>query len=279
MTVSATTSAERTRCADQGPRTPGVPPDRSPAHNLGTPRSPRGSPRESSVGGVDRALAPSPRVMIADHHPTSRFGMRLALERAGFLVVAECASGEDAIAVAAAFRPDACLIDVDIPGGGVVAARAITARAPDTAVVMLSAAVKDEDLLGGIMAGACGYLLKTIDPERLPVAVRAVIAGEAAIPRAFGRRLLEELRERRDGAAPPYVRGRQIGLTPRECQVVQLMRENLSTREIAARLGISGITVRRHVSAALRKLDAPDREAAVRLLQRSRTTTGRRFVR
>jgi DNA-binding NarL/FixJ family response regulator len=114
-----------------------------------------------------------------------------------------------------------------------------------------------------------------MNPGRLPIAVRAVLAGEAAIPRAFGARLLEEIRRRGHGAALPRVLDRQIRLTPRESQVMHLVRNDMSTRDIAARLGISGVTVRRHVSAALHKLEAPDRQAAVRLLERSQTTFAR----
>jgi len=216
--------------------------------------------------------------VIADHHAASRFGIRLALERAGFDVVAEAAKGEDAVALAAAFAPDACLVDVDIAGGGIATAWAISARVPGTAILMLGTAADEDDFVAAITAGASGYLLKTMDADRLPVAVRGVLAGEAAIPRAFGRRLVEEIRQRGSSSAPPYVRGRPIRLTPRESQVVHLV-EDLPTREIAARLGISDVTVRRHVSAALRKLKAPDRQAAVRLLQRARTTGERRFPR
>ena len=277
MTVSA--PSEQPRGGDDVPRTPPVTPDRSAAAAPRPPRSPRGSQRPPDAVGAERPLEPSPRVVIADHHPASRFGIRVALERAGFLVVAEAATGEEVAAIAAAFGPDACLIEADIPGGGIAATRAICARRRGTAIVMLSASVSEEDLLAAIIAGASGYLPKTIDPERLPVAVRGVLAGEAAIPRAMGRRLLEELRQRGKTAAPAYVRGREIRLTPRETHVVQLMREDMTTRQIAARLGISEVTVRRHVSAALRKLEAPDRQAAVRLLQGSPTTSVRRFTR
>jgi two-component system nitrate/nitrite response regulator NarL len=267
MTVTAVAPSEPTSGANEGPRAPRA------------PRSPRGSPLEFGAGGVQQALEPSPRVVIADRNPAVRFGIRLALERAGFLVVAEAGTGEDAGALAAAFEPDVCLVDVDIDGGGIAAARTIGARVPGTAVVMLSATANEDDLLAAIRAGASGYLLKTMNPERLPVAVRGVLAGEAAIPRALGGRLFAEIRGGGNTAAPPSVRGDRIPFTPGESQVVQLMREDRSTREIAARLGISDATVRRHVSAALRKLAVPDRRAAVSLLQRSQTMSGRRFVR
>jgi two-component system, NarL family, nitrate/nitrite response regulator NarL len=274
MTEMPARPAERTPRTDDAPHAPGVSPNR-PAPSDGATPLPLGSSRASATSDVERALEPSPRVVIADHNPAWRFGIRLALERAGFLVVADADTGEDAAAVAVAFSPDVCLIDVHIPGGGIAAARDIRARAPGTAVVMLSPAPNEDDLLAAIIAGATGYLLKTMDPERLPVAVRGVLAGEAAIPRALARRVLEEIRRRGNTAAPPHVRGRPIPLTPRESQVVQLLRDRMSTREIAARLGISEVTVRRHVSAALRKLEAPDRQAAVRLLDRAQATTGR----
>jgi two-component system nitrate/nitrite response regulator NarL len=277
MSVTAISPFERTRGGNEAPRTPLASRERSGSLPSPTPRSPRGSQRGSGDVGFEHGCEPSPRIVIADHHAGSRFGIRLALERAGFVVVAEAATGEDAVALALAWAPDACLVDVDIAGGGIATAWGISARVPGTAILMLGTAADEDDFLAAITAGASGYLLKTMDPERLPVAVRAVLAGEAAIPRAFGRRLVEEIRQR-GSAAPPYVRGGAIRLTPRESQIVHLM-EDMPTREIAARLGISEVTVRRHVSAALHKLKAPDRQAAVRLLRRARTTGGRRFLR
>ncbi len=250
------------------------PPER-PAGDTG--RVEPGSPRASGIVPIERARERPPRLMIADHHPASRFGLRLTLEAAGFVVVAEAGTGEQAAAVAAALRPDACLLAIDIPGGGIVTARAISTRAPGTAVVMLAVTVDGDDLVAAVIAGASGVVLRTIAPERLPAVIRKLLAGEAVIPRALGRRLLEELRRRGNGMAPPDARERAPGLTPREGEVTQLVRRGMSTREIAARLGIAEVTVRRHVSAALHKLDVPDRHAAVRLSPRSGTTSGRRF--
>jgi DNA-binding NarL/FixJ family response regulator len=241
----------------------------------GAGRAGPGHPRASSAVPIGRAHERPPRVVIADHHPASRVGLRLTLEGAGFHVVAEAGTGEQAAALAAALRPDACLLAIDIRGGGTVAARAISTRAPGTAVVMLTGRVDGDDLVDAVIAGASGVVLRTIAPERLPVVIRRAIAGEAVIPRALGRRVLEELRRRGNCAAGPDARERADGLTPREGEVTQLVQRGMSTREIAARLGIAEVTVRRHVSAALRKLEVPDREAAVRLSQRSETTSGR----
>jgi DNA-binding NarL/FixJ family response regulator len=230
------------------------------------PRSPRGGP---GVLRLEPAPAGPPRVVVADPHPASRFGIRLALERAGVACVAEAAEGGEAAAHAAALHPDLCLIDADVPGGGIATVRAIARGAPGTVVLMLAAALDHDELVAALVAGASGYVAKTIAPDRLAVVVRAVLAGEVAIPRASGRRLVEEIRRRANGTAPSRP-GRSAPLTPRETQVTDLLQAGLATREIAARLGISEVTVRRHVSTALRKLDVPDRRAAVRLFQRSR---------
>jgi DNA-binding NarL/FixJ family response regulator len=203
--------------------------------------------------------------VIADDHAPSRLGVRVALEEGGFAVVGEAATGPKAVRLALAERPDACVLDVYMAGGGIAAVREITARLPDTVVVMLTVSTDEEDLVAAIQAGACGYLLKTMDPGRFPAALRAVLAGEAAIPRILVAPLLEEIRERASRRRIPFLGGRRVRLTPREWQVLDLMWDELPTREMAARLGISQVTVRRHISEILRKLEIPDRKTAVGL--------------
>ena len=272
MTSSSGRAFDSTGRADEAARTsylrPAAPHGASARMRGGTPRA-VGTVR--AAGGLPQA---APRIAIAVHQAAARFGIRLTLERAGFVIVAESVTCDEAVALAGASRPDACLIDVGLPGGGIAAARTISARAPQTALVMLSAKLTEDDLLAAVSAGASGYLPATIDPERLPVVLRAVLAGEAAIPRAMGQRLLEELRWRKNGAASRDLLGRGMPLTPRETQILQLTGDDMSTRDIAAWLGISEVTVRRHISAALRKLRVPDRQAAVRALHQLRS--GRR---
>jgi DNA-binding NarL/FixJ family response regulator len=110
--------------------------------------------------------------------------------------------------------------------------------------------------------------LKDIDPARLPLALMGVLDGEAALPRRLVSLLIEEFRERKRRRRIPLVGRRSVELTDREWEVLELMREGASTEEIAARLFISPVTVRTHVSAILRKLHVPSREAAVELLER-----------
>jgi DNA-binding NarL/FixJ family response regulator len=134
---------------------------------------------------------------------------------------------------------------------------------------MLTVSADANELIAAICAGASGYLPKTMNAGRLPAALRGALSGEAAVPRALVSWLLEEIRQ---GAARRSARfladGRRVALTRREGQVLDLILEELPTREIAARLGISGVTVRRHVSELEHKLDARDRKAVVALLNR-----------
>ena len=211
----------------------------------------------------------SPRVLIADDHPPTRAGIRQALEEAGFEVCDEVGTAAAAIAGALEHRPDICLLDIGMPGNGIHAAAEITRQLPETAVVMLTVSQDDKDLFDALLAGASGYLLKGIDPERLPQALRGLISGEAALPRRLVGRVLEEFRAR-EGRKRRLPRGRGEGLTSREWEVLQLLREGKSSEEISERLYIAPVTVRTHVSAILRKLRVPDREAAIHLLDEER---------
>jgi DNA-binding NarL/FixJ family response regulator len=192
--------------------------------------------------------------------------VRQALLDAGFDVVAEVADGAAALDAAVRERPELCLLDVHMPGSGIRAATEILDRLPDTAVVMLTVSRNDEDLFDALRAGAAGYLLKDTDPNRLPHALRGVLAGEAAIPRELMSRVVDEFRSqgRRRRVALPGRRGKQ--LSSREWEVLDLLREGRTTADIARRLFVSPVTVRRHVSAILRKLGVPDRQAAIDLV-------------
>jgi DNA-binding NarL/FixJ family response regulator len=208
------------------------------------------------------------RVLIADDHAAARAGVRESVEEGGFEVCAEAANAQEAIDLALRERPDACLLDVHMPGEGIRAATEISAALPDCAVVMLTVSRNDSDLFHSLRAGAAGYLLKDTDPARLPDALRGVIAGEAAMPRALVARLIHEFRERGTRRLP-LIGGRGIELTSREWQVLDLLADGQTTAQIAARLFVSPVTVRRHISSIVEKLDAPNRDAAVRLFRES----------
>jgi DNA-binding NarL/FixJ family response regulator len=208
-----------------------------------------------------------PRVLIADDHPPTRAGVRMALERDGIEVCAEESTAAGAVEAAVRERPDACILDIHMPGGGISAASLITFRLPGTVVIMLTVSREGEDLLEAVRRGASGYLLKDMDPAELPGAVRRAVSGEAPISGILAARLLEELRQR---PAAPGVAARAPGhakLTSREREVLELLCEGARTSEMARRLFLSQVTVRRHVSSVLEKLGVTSREEAVRLMR------------
>lgn len=145
---------------------------------------------------VDVSASRPPRVLIADDHVAARVGVRLALEKDGFVVSAEEDTGPGAVAAALRDPPDVCLLEVQVPGGGIEAAAAIRARLAETQVVMLSASSNDEHVFAALQAGAAGYLLKGMNPTRLGPTLIGVLRGEAALPREFTARLIREFRAR-----------------------------------------------------------------------------------
>jgi DNA-binding NarL/FixJ family response regulator len=207
-----------------------------------------------------------PRVLIADDHAPTRTGVRMALEREGMEVCAEAASAAEAVEAAVREHPDVCVLDMHMPGGGASAASCITLRLPDTIVLMLSVSREHEDLVESLRRGAAGYLLKDMDPAGLAVAIRAALRGEAVIPRRLAADVIEELRDRpgaRQYAQQPHG---TAALSSREWEILELLREGAGTAEMAGRLFLSQVTVRRHVSSILHKLGVTSREEAVRLV-------------
>jgi DNA-binding NarL/FixJ family response regulator len=206
-------------------------------------------------------------VLLADDHAPTRAGVRAALEHAGFRVVAEAPDAQGAVEAAERERPDVCLLDIQMPGNGISAAATISQKHTDTAVVMLTVSRDDNDLFDALRAGALGYLLKDTDPERLPHALKGVLEGEAALPRALVARVIDEFRDRSRRRRLPIAHNKGVELTSREWEVLDLLRENLTTGEIAERLFISQVTVRSHVAAVLKKLHVRDRKSALKLLE------------
>ena len=203
-------------------------------------------------------------VVIADDHVPTRAGIRAALEGHGFEVRAETGTASGAVEAALRERPDLCLLDIHMPGNGIAAAQQISAALPGTAIVMLTVSSTDDDLFDALRAGASGYLLKDIDPVRLPNALTGVLDGEAAIPRRLAARIIDEFRRRGHHRSPFRERG--VDLTSREWEVLELLQQGLKTGEIAKRLFITRGTVRTHIASVVKKLHVSDRDGAVRLL-------------
>ena len=210
------------------------------------------------------------RVLVADDHEPTRKDVMSALKRDGrFDVCAEAADAAAAVARAMEERPDLVLLDIRMPGSGLRALWEISARLPTTRIVMLTVSEEDSDLFAALRAGAHGYLLKDIDPRRLPEALFDVHAGNSAIPRPLVSRMLEEFRDvnpRRRSV--PESSELDARLTSREWQVLDLLARDNTTAEIAERLVLSPSAVRAHIAAIVKKFDARDRNEAVELFRR-----------
>lgn len=206
------------------------------------------------------------RILIADDHAPTRADIRKALDAdARFDVCAETADAAGAVSAAVRERPDMCLLDVRMPGGGLSAVWEIAARLPRTKIVMLTVSSEDADLFAALRAGAEGYLLKTMNFTRLPDALDGVCVGEAAIPPTLVARVLKRFRAREPRWRQPLDQGCADRLTSREWQVLELLAQERSTAEIANSLVITNSAVRAHITAIVRKLHVPDRAAAVEL--------------
>jgi DNA-binding NarL/FixJ family response regulator len=208
-----------------------------------------------------------PNVVIGANGAATLAGMRLALEADGIRVAGEVHSLTELIESVERLAPDACLIDVDISGGGIRVVAELAARAPSVAVVLLADDVGDDEFLDAMRLGASGYVPKNIARSRLPSVIRAVLDGEPAIPRALVTLLINQYRDRPARRYLPVSNGRGVDLTSREWEVLDFMRAGLSTRQIAGRLMISEVTVRRHIGSVLKKLHASSRADALRMLE------------
>jgi two-component system NarL family response regulator len=211
------------------------------------------------------------RVLVCDARAFARESLRQTLAASrGFVVCGEARDAVEAVAAAVETLPDVCLVDVALPGSGIAAIWEISARLPATKIVALAESASDGDLFAAIRAGVAGYLLKDSD-SRLIEALNEVLEGRAAVSSSLVARLMAEFRD--SGARrripivaddPQRVSGQ---LTSREWQVLDLMRHDCTTAEMAGRLVVSKATIRTHVAAILHKLDLPNRQAATHWLQ------------
>jgi DNA-binding NarL/FixJ family response regulator len=194
------------------------------------------------------------RVLLADDHPVVREGLRgmLAAEQ-GIAVVAEAASGAEAVAMAAMHRPDVVLMDLRMPhGDGVEATAAILAATPGARIVVLTTYETDADIVRAVEAGAVGYLLKDATTAALGDAIRAAARGETVLAPSVARRLVTHIRKPR----------RDL-LSSRETEVLTLVARGRTNAEIGGELFISEATVKTHLLRTFAKLGVNDRTAAV----------------
>lgn len=203
------------------------------------------------------------RVLLVDDHLLFREGLRTLLSvRPGIDVIGEAGDGEEAVQKAQSLRPDVILMDLRMPRtGGVEATRAISTEMPATRIIVLTTFEEDEEIFAAVRAGACGYLLKDVSSETIVDAILSAARGESVLQPSVAAKLMNEFV--RISPTPP---GRLIEpLTERELEVLRLLSEGQSNKEIGLSLNLAEGTVKNHMTNILGKLGVSDRtQAALR---------------
>lgn len=209
---------------------------------------------------------PPIRVLLTDDHAIVRKGVRALLAtEPDIQIVGEASNGAEAVTQAEALCPDVILMDLMMPKlDGIEATRQITEKIPGARVIVLTSFAADEKVFPAIKAGALGYLLKDSGPEQLVRAIHQVYRGEPSLEPSIARKVLFEL------AQPPKQQPLTTDpLTERELDVLRLLAQGCSNKEIALKLSVSELTVRTHVSNILGKLHLASRtQAALYALQK-----------
>lgn len=192
------------------------------------------------------------RILIADDHLVVRMGLRTLIEtQAEFEVAGEAACADEAVASYETLRPDLVLMDLRMPSGGVSAVRRIRSYDPEAKILIVSSYGVEEEICLALDAGAAGYLQKTGGGDELLTAIRAVCSGSGWVPAS-----IESLRRTRSG---------RPNLTAREAEVLKLIFEGYSNKEIAFRLSVAENTIKNHINNLMAKLNARDRTHAAHL--------------
>ncbi|RUZ78641.1 response regulator transcription factor [Mesorhizobium sp. M7A.F.Ca.US.006.01.1.1] len=208
------------------------------------------------------------RIAIVDDHPLFREGVTRSLsEIGGFEMVGEGATAQDAERLAATVRPDILLLDISMPGGGLTAVASILASHPAQKIVMLTVSEANADVTKALNAGVNGYVLKGVGSRGLADILRNVAAGESYLSPTLSARLLSDLQSQQptDGMAE---RLRQ--LTERQTEILRLVAEGLSNKEVALRLELQEKTVKHHMTGVLSKLNVRNRTEAALMMRELR---------
>jgi two-component system nitrate/nitrite response regulator NarL len=201
-------------------------------------------------------------VVVVDDHPLFRSGVvRTLEEEQGIAVVAAGASADEAVDLVARHRPTVALLDISMPGNGISAASRIAEFHPGVKIAMLTVSESDQDVMKALEAGATGYVLKGVGARDLVSMIRGVARGESYVSPSLAARLLVAMKSA-EGASSPQ--GALASLTGREEQILRLVANGLSNKEVGRELDLQEKTVKHHMTSILQKLHARNRvEAAV----------------
>jgi DNA-binding NarL/FixJ family response regulator len=205
------------------------------------------------------------RVLIADDHTLVRAGIRGLLQRLPDVeVVGEAGEGQEALRLAEVLQPDVVLMDIGMPGlNGLEAAARLATLGTTIRVIILSMHTAEEYVLRALRAGCAGYLLKGAAVSELEVAVRAVARGETYLSPAVSKQVVDDYVGRTGGATGPL-----DALTPRQREILQLVAEGNTSKDIAARLALSVKTIEAHRAHIMERLDVHDLAGLVRFAVR-----------
>jgi len=217
----------------------------------------------------DEHLSDKLHIVIADDHALFREGLATILgAEADFDVVGQAGTAQDAIQLARDLLPEIILLDIDMPGGGLEAARSIANDCPVTKIVILTASEEDDHLIAALKTGARAFILKGVAARELLRILRAVAAGESYVPPALAASLLLEMHE--PGAHSHKQTDNPIDdLTEREREILESLAGGLSNKEIGEKLFLSEKTVKHYMTNILQKLQVRNRVEAALLAQRS----------
>ena len=209
----------------------------------------------------------SVRTLVVDDHPIVRQGLAALLATTvDFEVVGQAADGVEAVELAARLRPDLVLMDLRMPRlDGVAATEAVLRDVPTARVVVLTTYESDDSILGAIEAGASGYLLKAAPEDELLAGLRSVVGGQVALAPSMAALLVGRARRAQAESAASAVGPAPSPLSPRETQVLALVAEGCSNREVGLRLFVGEATVKTHLLHVFEKLGVGDRTRAVTL--------------
>jgi DNA-binding NarL/FixJ family response regulator len=210
------------------------------------------------------------RILLADDHPLFLEGLKNLLTIRGVEVVGTARDGIEVVEKARALKPDVILMDIQMPRcDGLMATRLVKAEQPDVAIVMLTMSENDEDLFEAIKSGACGYLLKTEEIEKFFELLSGFRRGEVPLSPGLANRVLKEF-SRQGGASGSIEQAmeKEDGLTPRQIEVLALVSQGLTYKEVGQKLFLTEATIKYHMGEIVERLHLENRRQAVEYARR-----------
>jgi len=212
------------------------------------------------------------QILLVDDHPLFVDGLRDLLIRRGIAVVGVARDGLEALQQARALHPDVILMDIQMPNcDGLAATRLIKAELPAIKIVILTMIEDDEHLFEAIKSGACGYLLKTLDTDEFLALLHGLAQGESPFAPGIAHKILREFTQPLRSSPLPDDATRLTELSPRQMQILDLLAQALTYKEIGATLGLTERTIKYHMSEIIQRLHLQNRAEVLAYAKRQTT--------